>query len=37
MAGFGSNAPDAYWMPFPVNRRFKSDPRILAGAKDMHC
>jgi hypothetical protein len=36
MADFGSNALDAYWMPFTPNRRFKSDPRMVAGAKDMH-
>jgi beta-alanine--pyruvate transaminase len=26
----------AYWMPFTANRAFKSAPRMLAGAKDMH-
>ena len=24
------------WMPFTANRQFKSHPRMLAGAKDMH-
>ena len=36
MADFGSNALDAYWMPFTPNRRFKSNPRMVTGAKDMH-
>ena len=27
---------DAYWMPFTANRQFKSAPRLLVGAKDMH-
>ena len=26
----------ALWMPFTDNRTFKSDPRLLASAKDMH-
>ena len=26
----------AFWMPFSANRQFKSAPRMLAGAKDMH-
>ncbi|HEY0219865.1 MAG TPA: aspartate aminotransferase family protein [Afipia sp.] len=26
----------AFWMPFTANRAFKSAPRMLAGAKDMH-
>ena len=26
----------AFWMPFTANRAFKSAPRLLAGAKDMH-
>ncbi len=26
----------AYWMPFTANRAFKSAPRLLARAKDMH-
>jgi beta-alanine--pyruvate transaminase len=25
-----------YWMPFTDNRRFKSKPRLVASAKDMH-
>jgi beta-alanine--pyruvate transaminase len=27
---------DAYWMPFTASRQFKSAPRLLARAKDMH-
>ena len=27
---------EAYWMPFTANRQFKSAPRLLTGAKDMH-
>jgi beta-alanine--pyruvate transaminase len=27
---------DAFWMPFTANRQFKSAPRILVSAKDMH-
>jgi beta-alanine--pyruvate transaminase len=27
---------DAYWMPFTASRQFKSAPRLLAKAKDMH-
>lgn len=30
------NDLDAYWMPFTANRQFKSNPRLLVGAKDMH-
>jgi len=30
------NDLDAYWMPFTANRQFKSAPRLLVGAKDMH-
>jgi beta-alanine--pyruvate transaminase len=26
----------AHWMPFTANRAFKKNPRMLAGAKDMH-
>ena len=26
----------SYWVPFTPNRHFKSAPRILASAKDMH-
>lgn len=35
----GSISPNdlsAYWMPFTANRQFKSNPRMLVGAKDMH-
>lgn len=27
---------DAFWMPFTANRQFKSAPRILVSAKEMH-
>jgi beta-alanine--pyruvate transaminase len=27
---------DAFWMPFTASRQFKSKPRLLAKAKDMH-
>src|SRR6478735_4262437 len=27
---------DAFWMPFTASREFKSKPRLLAKAKDMH-
>ena len=27
---------DPFWMPFTANRQFKSAPRILVSAKDMH-
>ncbi len=27
---------DAFWMPFTVNRQFKSKPRMLVAAKDMY-
>jgi beta-alanine--pyruvate transaminase len=27
---------DAYWMPFTASRQFKSAPRLLARAQDMH-
>jgi len=30
------NDLEAYWMPFTANRQFKSAPRMLVGAKDMH-
>src|SRR6478672_6692591 len=26
----------AHWMPFTANRAVKKNPRLLAGAKDMH-
>ncbi|SLN11808.1 aspartate aminotransferase family protein [Oceanibacterium hippocampi] len=31
-----ANNLDAFWMPFTANRQFKSRPRLLVGAKDMH-
>jgi beta-alanine--pyruvate transaminase len=30
------NNLEAFWMPFTANRQFKSNPRLFAGAKDMH-
>jgi beta-alanine--pyruvate transaminase len=30
------NDLSAFWMPFTDNRGFKRDPRMFAGAKDMH-
>ncbi|MBD2059418.1 aspartate aminotransferase family protein [Oculatella sp. FACHB-28] len=27
---------EAFWMPFTANRQFKSKPRIMVSAKDMH-
>jgi len=30
------NDLEAYWMPFTANRAFKSNPRMLVAAKDMH-
>ena len=30
------NTLEPYWMPFTANRQFKSAPRIVAAAKDMH-
>lgn len=27
---------DAFWMPFTANRQFKSKPRIMVSAQDMH-
>ena len=30
------NTLEPYWMPFTANRQFKSAPRILVSAKDMH-
>ena len=30
------NSLDALWMPFTANRQYKSAPRLLVGAKDMH-
>ena len=26
----------AFWMPFTANRQFKSNPRMMVSAKDMH-
>ena len=31
-----TNSLDAFWMPFTANRQFKSAPRLLVAAKDMH-
>ncbi|MDR4308464.1 aspartate aminotransferase family protein [Chelatococcus sambhunathii] len=31
-----TNNLEAFWMPFTANRQFKSAPRLLASAKDMH-
>ncbi len=30
------NSLEEFWMPFTANRQFKSAPRLLKGAKDMH-
>lgn len=30
-------AMDAFWMPYSSNKNFKTRPRLIAGAKDMHC
>jgi beta-alanine--pyruvate transaminase len=30
------NDLESFWMPFTANRQFKSRPRLLVGAKDMH-
>ena len=30
------NNLEAFWMPFTANRQFKSKPRLLVAAKDMH-
>ena len=30
------NNLEPLWMPFTANRQFKANPRLLAGAKDMH-
>jgi beta-alanine--pyruvate transaminase len=35
----GDAAPndlEAFWLPFTANRSFKKNPRMIAGAKDMH-
>jgi beta-alanine--pyruvate transaminase len=31
-----ANSLDAFWLPFTDNRGFKAQPRMFAGAKDMH-
>jgi beta-alanine--pyruvate transaminase len=31
-----TNSLDALWMPFTANRQYKSAPRLLVAAKDMH-
>lgn len=36
MPDFGPNDLDAFWMPFTPNRRFKTQPRMLASAQGMH-
>ncbi len=36
MSGAPSPRHDAFWMPFTANRQFKSEPRMLVSAKDMH-
>lgn len=36
MTGQTSNDLEPYWMPFTPNRRFKSDPRLLARAEGMY-
>jgi len=35
-SGAGALDMDAFWMPFTASRQFKSAPRLLAKAKDMH-
>jgi beta-alanine--pyruvate transaminase len=30
------NDLEAFWMPFTANKHFKQEPRLIAGAKDMH-
>ncbi|NQU70938.1 MAG: aspartate aminotransferase family protein, partial [Rhodospirillales bacterium] len=30
------NSLEPYWMPFTNNRQFKSAPRMVVSAKDMH-
>ncbi|MBM3516581.1 MAG: aspartate aminotransferase family protein [Alphaproteobacteria bacterium] len=34
--GLGPNDLESYWMPFTANRQFKSRPRLIVAAKDMH-
>ena len=36
MPDAGANSLDAFWMPFTPNRRFKANPRMISGARDMH-
>jgi beta-alanine--pyruvate transaminase len=36
MSTSSANNLDAFWMPFTANRQFKSNPRMLVSAKDMH-
>jgi beta-alanine--pyruvate transaminase len=36
MSEAAANDLDAFWLPFTPNRRFKANPRLLSGAKDMH-
>lgn len=36
MSNSASNNLDAFWMPYTANRQFKSNPRMLVGAKGMH-
>ena len=36
VAAAGETDLSHFWMPFTNNRFFKSNPRLLAGAKDMH-
>ncbi len=31
-----SNSLEEYWMPFTANRQFKTNPRIITGAKGMY-
>ncbi|MCF8465839.1 MAG: aspartate aminotransferase family protein [Sneathiella sp.] len=35
-AASSPNNLDAFWMPFTANRQFKSNPRMLVGAKGMY-
>ena len=36
MSNTAANNLDAFWMPYTANRQFKSNPRMLVSAKDMH-
>jgi beta-alanine--pyruvate transaminase len=31
-----TNHLEPFWMPYTANRRFKSNPRLLVSARDMH-